>query len=179
MLLDSLMPEYDATRIEHRVIDGQPADVYEAAVHADFLDAVRRSPIVRGLFALRAAAERGAATIRRSQIATPPELANLRLAELPEHGDWVRLGADPPNEFAFGVIGRFWSGKPPLSRSTPPPSHRSTPLGTRRSPPTSHSAPTGVIEPWSVTRRAPKPPTRPPAERSFATGPSSRPASES
>jgi hypothetical protein len=29
MLLDSLMPEFDATWIEHRVIDGRPADVYE------------------------------------------------------------------------------------------------------------------------------------------------------
>jgi hypothetical protein len=59
MLLDSLMPEFDATRIEHRVIDGRPADVYEVAIHVDSLDAMRRSPIVRGLFALRAAAASG------------------------------------------------------------------------------------------------------------------------
>jgi hypothetical protein len=111
MLLDSLMPEFDATRIEHRVIDGPPADVYEAAVQADFLDAVRRSIMVRGLFALRATAERVAATARRSPVVSPPELPFLRLAEMPEHGDWVRLGADPPNEFAFGVIGRFWAGE--------------------------------------------------------------------
>lgn len=110
MLLDSLMPEFDATRIEHRVIDAHPADVYEVAIHVDFLDAMRRSPIVRGLFALRAAAERVAATVRRSQMVSPPEPAALRLVEMPEHGDWVRLGADPPNEFAFGVIGRFWAG---------------------------------------------------------------------
>lgn len=29
---------------------------------------------------------------------------------MPEHGDWVRLGEDPPNEFTFGLIGRFWAG---------------------------------------------------------------------
>jgi hypothetical protein len=110
MLLDSLMPEFDATRIEHRVIDAHPADVYEVAIHVDFLDAMRRSPIVRGLFALRAAAERVAATVRRSQMVSPPEPAALRLVEMPEHGDWVRLGAEPPDEFAFGVIGRFWAG---------------------------------------------------------------------
>jgi hypothetical protein len=110
MLLDSLMPEFDATRIEHRVIDGSPADVYEAAIHADFVDAVRRSRIVRGLFALRAAMERVVATARGSQVVNPPE-PTLRLAEMPEHGDWVRLGTDPPNEFAFGVIGRFWGGE--------------------------------------------------------------------
>jgi hypothetical protein len=110
MLLDSLMPAFDATRIEHQVIDGRPADVYEVAIHVDLLDAMRRSPIVRGLFALRAAVERVAAKARRSQMVSPPEPAALRLVEMPEHGDWVRLGEDPPNEFAFGVIGRFWAG---------------------------------------------------------------------
>jgi hypothetical protein len=34
MLLDGLMPEFDATRIEHRVIDGRPTAVYDAAIHA-------------------------------------------------------------------------------------------------------------------------------------------------
>jgi hypothetical protein len=111
MLLDSLMPEFDASRIQHRVIDGRPAEVYEAAIHADFLDAVRRSRIVRGLFALRAAVERAAAVARRAQVVSPPEPAALRLAEMPEHGDWVRLGEDPPNEVVFGVIGRFWAGE--------------------------------------------------------------------
>jgi hypothetical protein len=110
MLLDSLMPEFDATRIEHRVIDASPPDVYEAATHADFVDAVRRSRIVRGVFALRAAAERVVATARRSQVVRPSQ-PTLRLAEMPEHGDWVRLGADPPNEFAFGAVGRFWGGE--------------------------------------------------------------------
>ena len=110
MLLDDLMPDFDVTRIEHRVIDRRPADVYEVAIHVDFLAAMRRSNIVRGLFALRAVAERVAATVRRSQVVSPPEPAAMRLVEMPEHGDWVRLGKDPPNEFAFGVIGRFWGG---------------------------------------------------------------------
>jgi hypothetical protein len=110
MLLDTSMPEFDATRIEHRVIDGRPDEVYEAAVHVDFLNAIRRSPIVRGLFALRTAAERVAATVRRSHVVARAEPAALRLAEMPEHGVWVRLGHDPPNEFVFGAIGRFWAG---------------------------------------------------------------------
>jgi hypothetical protein len=110
MLLDRLMPEFDATRIEHRVIDGSPDDVYHAAIHVDFVDAMRRSRIVRGLFALRAATERVLATARRSHVVSPPA-PTLRLAELPEHGDWVRLAMDPPNEFAFGVVGRFWGGE--------------------------------------------------------------------
>jgi hypothetical protein len=59
---------------------------------------------------VRAAVERVAATARRSRMVSPPE-AILRLADMPEHGDWVRLADDPPNEFAFGVIGRFWAGE--------------------------------------------------------------------
>jgi hypothetical protein len=37
------MPQFDASRVEHRVIDGPTADVYEAVVHADLLDAMRWS----------------------------------------------------------------------------------------------------------------------------------------
>jgi hypothetical protein len=65
---------------------------------------------VRALFALRAAGERVAAVARRSTLVNPPPPTALRLADLPKHGEWVRLGEDPPNEFAFGVIGRFWGG---------------------------------------------------------------------
>lgn len=176
MLLDSLMPAFDATRIEHRVIDGRPAAVYEAAIHADFLDAMRRSRIGHGLFTLRAAAERVAATVRRSQVAQPEAFA-LRLAEMSEHGDWVRLGEDPPNEFVFGVIGRFWGGE--TAFEPPPRSRRLTVPGTPRLPPTFRSAPMGISEPCSATRRAPWPPTRTPAGHSCATGPSRRPEPES
>ena len=95
MLLDSLMSEFDATWIEHRVLDGRPADVHELAIHVDFLDAMRCGPVVRGLFALRAAAERVAVTARRSQVVSPSEPGALRVGELPEHGDLVRLGEDP------------------------------------------------------------------------------------
>ena len=35
----------------------------------------------------------------------------MRLADMPTHGDWVLLGEEPPNEIAFGVVGRFWAGE--------------------------------------------------------------------
>jgi hypothetical protein len=110
MLLDDVMPEFDATRIEHRVIVGLPPDVYDAAIHADLVDAMRRSRAVRGLFALRGTLERVAATVGRRQPVSLGEPV-LRLAEMPDRGGWVKLGADPPNEFVFGVIGRFWGGE--------------------------------------------------------------------
>jgi hypothetical protein len=111
LLIDDLMPEFDATRIEHRVIDGRPAEVYAVALKVDFLDAVRRSRAARGLFALRAGAERLVQAARRSAAVSPPEHASLRLSDLPEHGDWVRLADDPPAETVFGVVGRFWGGE--------------------------------------------------------------------
>jgi hypothetical protein len=110
-LLDALLPEFDATRIEHRVIDAPPGAVYSAAIGADLVDAMRRSTVVRGLFALRAAGERAVATVRRTPVVSPPELPTMRLGELTGHGDWVRLAANPPHEFAFGAIGRFWGGE--------------------------------------------------------------------
>ena len=97
MLLDSLMSEPGATWIEHRVLKGRPADVHELAIHGDFLDAMRCGPIVRGLFALCAAAERVAVTARRSQVVSPSAPGALRVGELPEHGDLVRMGEDPLN----------------------------------------------------------------------------------
>jgi hypothetical protein len=109
-IIDNLVPVWDARRLEQREIDAPPAAVMQAAIDADFLEAVRRSPVVKALFALRSAAERVVAAIRRRPFVEPPTPASLRLADLPERGDWVRLGATP-EEFTFGVVGRFWAGE--------------------------------------------------------------------
>jgi hypothetical protein len=84
LFLDRLLPVWDATRVERRVIEAPQTDVYDAVLDADFLDAVRRNPAVRTLFAVRDIALRG---------------------------EWVSLGKDWPNEVAFGAIGRFWGGE--------------------------------------------------------------------
>jgi hypothetical protein len=111
MLLDTLMPEFDATRIEHLVVDAQPGVVYEAAINANLADALLRSQLVRALFGIRAAWERLAGMARKAEAVGPPEMDSLRLGELPEHGTWVALGKNPPAEFAFGVVGRFWAAE--------------------------------------------------------------------
>jgi hypothetical protein len=41
----------------------------------------------------------------------PPVPESLRLEDMPERGEWILLGEDPPREVAFGAIGRFWSGE--------------------------------------------------------------------
>jgi hypothetical protein len=111
MLLDAFMPEFDVTRIEHRVIDARPARVYEVAIHTDLAEVLLRSHVVSALFGLRAAAERMLAMARGPQPERPPEMGSMRLAELPDRGGWIRLGEDSPSEFAFGVVGRFWAGQ--------------------------------------------------------------------
>jgi hypothetical protein len=109
-ILDDRMPAWDARRVERRVIAAPLAVVLHAANTADFLDAVRQSPLVRALFALRSTAERLASALRRRPFAEPPPPPSLRPVDLPDHGEWVRLGQGP-SEIAFGVIGRFWGGE--------------------------------------------------------------------
>ena len=63
MLIDRLMPEFDATRIEHRVVAGRIGEAYAAAVGIDFVDAVRESHALRVVLALRARTERVASVL--------------------------------------------------------------------------------------------------------------------
>jgi hypothetical protein len=78
---------------------------------ADFLAAWRGSPVVRFLFGARSLGEKGVALVTRRPFSSPPPPDTLRLSDMCTHGDWVLLGEDPPNEIAFGVIGRFWAGE--------------------------------------------------------------------
>ena len=83
LMLDWLLPEYDATIVEHEVIEGEPEAIYRAITTVDMAE-IRPTPAPEGA---------------------------LRLGDMPEHGDWVKLADDPPDEFAFGVVGRVWGGE--------------------------------------------------------------------
>jgi hypothetical protein len=111
MLIDRMMPSFDAVRTEHRIVAGDLATVYAATRRADFIRAWRESAAVRILFAARGVGERLVCLIARREHREPPPPESMRLADMPTHGDWVLLGEDPPLEIAFGVIGRFWAGE--------------------------------------------------------------------
>ena len=111
MLIERLLPDYDATRAEHRVMPGTMDVIYEAVRRADFIEAWRGSPAVRFLFAARSLGERAASAIGRRPHMEPPPPDSMRLADMPSQGEWVLLGEDPPREIAFGTIGRFWAGE--------------------------------------------------------------------
>jgi hypothetical protein len=111
MMLDWLLPEFDATIVEHRVVDGDLDEVYRAVASVDMVDIPQAYPAVRALFAARGAAERlVSALLGRTVPAEDPD-GPMRLGELPEQGQWVKLADEPPQELAFGVIGRFWAGE--------------------------------------------------------------------
>lgn len=111
MLLDELMPRCDATRVEHRVVDGPPESVYDAVRRADFMRTWRENRAARVLIGARVMVERVAARVRGTEYRDVDEPESMRLADLGAHGEWVLLGEDPPQEIAFGTVGRFWAGE--------------------------------------------------------------------
>ena len=116
MEIDAVMPEFDATRVEHRIIDASVEQVYRAVREADFVDAPNANRAVRFLFALRTSIEHLVSRLRGRPL-TDEEKASWRLADMRATGDWIALGEDPPHEFTFGAIGRFWGGETKWRRS--------------------------------------------------------------
>ena len=111
LMLDWLLPEFDATIVEHRVLEGDPEAIYRAITTVDMAEIPHRYAAVRVLFAARGAAERLVNALLGRPMPDPVPAGALRLRDMPEEGDWVKLGEEPPREFAFGVIGRFWGGE--------------------------------------------------------------------
>lgn len=119
MLIDEVMPSFDAVRTEHLLVDMPIEVAWDATLDADFIETATSSKLVRGLFALRTAGEKAARTLTRKPAPPEPEIASMRLSDMEAEGDWIRLGEDPPNEIVFGVIGRFWSGETVWEQTTP------------------------------------------------------------
>jgi hypothetical protein len=111
LMLDWLLPEFDATIVEHRIVDGDPESVYRAVATVDMVEIPNEYTAVRALFAARGAAERLMSALLGRPTPTEETVGPMRLADMPEQGEWVKLGDDAPRELTFGVIGRFWGGE--------------------------------------------------------------------
>lgn len=94
------------------MIGGSCAEVYEAALRADFRRAFSESTAARLLVGARTTAERLVAAVRPG-VSAPTEDSGeaMTLAGLEGHGQYVLLGVDRPHEIVFGMIGRFWGGE--------------------------------------------------------------------
>lgn len=119
MLIDEVMPEYDAIRIEHLIVEMPLERAWEAVMDADFIETATSSRLVRGLFAVRTAGEKAIQLITRKDPEPMAEPDSMRLRDMGEEGDWIVLVKDEPNEIVFGVVGRFWSGETVWKTSTP------------------------------------------------------------
>jgi hypothetical protein len=104
--LDEQLPERDVGAAHRETIDAEPARVYVVAIEADLARAAHRGRAVAALMAARATPTRlGRALRRRPAPAADP----VRLASLPDPGEWVTLDEDFGRELVFGAVGRVRS----------------------------------------------------------------------
>lgn len=109
MLIDRYLPEFDVTKIEHRVVDADIDTTWEALCELDLLRV--HSPLMNAAVFVRGLPSEVAGWLgREHQVEEPGPLPELKLS-----GDgafqvpgWLPLGETEGEEIAFGAIGRFW-----------------------------------------------------------------------
>ncbi len=109
-LLDALMPIYDHTRVEHRIVTGSAPVVYRAARELDFLTV--RSPLTDAAMFVRMLPSRIATRLGRQAIETE-EPDTMRLGDMfdaPDGGgpEFFGLAETAGRELVAGGIGQFW-----------------------------------------------------------------------
>lgn len=95
--LDQILPEFDVSSRHERFIEAPPERVWDAMIELD----LRRSPLLRLLFALR-----GITSIGQG-------------IDGFERFGFVRLAEEPPRLLILGLVGRFWTIAGDLRRVTP------------------------------------------------------------
>lgn len=110
MLIDSVLPEFDATIVEHLVIDASPEVVYRTAREMDFMHV--HSPMLDAAMLVRGLPARLRSSVGGRQSPPPP---SMRLADLFDNSansdafsGWLALGEVPGRELVFGAIGKVW-----------------------------------------------------------------------
>ena len=112
MLIDDALPDFDATIVEHLVIDAPCDVVYRTTREMNFLDI--HSPTVDTLMFVRGLP--GQVLGRLGRRPQPPPPPTMRLADMLDgvaESDgglegWLALGEVPGREIAFGAIGKVW-----------------------------------------------------------------------
>ena len=177
MMLDWLLPEFDATLVEHRVVDGDPDAVYRAVAGVDMVEIPQRLP--RRARAVRRPRRRRAPRQRAARPPRPPAGAG-RADAARRHARARRVGQARRRAAARArlrrhrpLLGRRDGLEDDRRRTSSSPS---TSPGSRRSPAACRCAPTGPRARSSPTRPARRRSTPTRARTSSATGASSGPA---
>lgn len=98
MLIESVMPTYDAVITEHVVVAADPSTTFDAARTLDLLTV--RTPLLAVSFWIRGLPER----LSRRPAAPLPRLV-VADGGLP---GWLILGEAQDREIVFGAVGKFW-----------------------------------------------------------------------
>lgn len=108
MRLDEFMPLWHFSEFHQTLVAAEPEAVYEAARRVD----LGSSPVVKPLLFLR--------ELPMRLFVRGFERPGLRgtLDEMLALG-FIQLADDPPQEYVFGLAGRFWVLSPELHRLTP------------------------------------------------------------
>jgi hypothetical protein len=99
LVIDELMPRFDADVAEHLIVRATPATTFASARGLDFLRV--RTPLLDAALWLRELPARATG----HAAATPPRLV---LAEGDPLPGWLVLGERAGHEIVFGAVGRFW-----------------------------------------------------------------------
>ncbi|SER70993.1 hypothetical protein [Lentzea albida] len=100
LLADRFAPRSDFGRLDHLVVEADPASTYKALHSLDLTDL--HGFLVNAAMGLRALPERW------REDRPPRHRTRLTLQDLDAGTDWVVLGEDPGHEIAFGAVGQFW-----------------------------------------------------------------------
>jgi hypothetical protein len=108
MRLDDFMPQWHFNEYHQAMVAARPEKVYDAARRVD----LGRSPLVRPLLIMRELPMR---LFQRDY--ESPGLSGT-LDDMLDFG-FLKLADEPPDEFVFGLAGRFWVLSPELHELTP------------------------------------------------------------
>jgi hypothetical protein len=104
LILDELMPQYDAAIAEHRMVDADPKAVIEAARDLDFMTV--HTPLLDAAVWVRTLPAR-----LRGRFVPPPPQVRLTGGAGDGLPGWLVLGERAGEEIAFGAVGVFWRGE--------------------------------------------------------------------
>ena len=108
--VDEFLPVFDFSDTIETVVAADTATTWNALLEADLIELGRRRPLVGLVGAVRVLPDLVWQRLHGEGRPAVPDRLTLRdTTKLPiSGGGWVLLGERPPEEIAFGMVGKFW-----------------------------------------------------------------------